>query len=90
MQSPKKPDYTNDVIDKLAESSPEFAEKIFSKLQRCDPHGRECGQRTKVELMGKSKYVCAGKAHYKMTPSDFEDAKKFIAAVSAFIKATKP
>ena len=50
VQSPKKPDLTNDILKALPGSSMELAEKIFATLQHCDPHTRECKQRTTVEL----------------------------------------
>jgi len=87
VQSPKKPDLTNEIIKKLAEESPEFAEKIYDKLQVCNPPTRECKQRTKVELKSKSANVCMSKTVFKMLPSEYDDVKKYITAVSEVVKA---
>ena len=86
VQSPKKPDLTNEIINKLAEASPDFAEEIFNKFQFCNPHTRECGQRTKIELKSKTADVCMSKIIFKMIPSEFENLKKYIAAVREVIK----
>jgi len=87
VQSEKKPDRTNDIINKLAESSPETAERIFGKLQICAPHSRECKQRTKVEYNSKSINVCMGKINYEMFPFVFEDIRKVVAATSEVVKS---
>jgi len=89
VQSPRKPDLTNEILKEIAVSSPELAKKIFAKVQHCDPHARECGRRTKVELMGDSKDVCASTIYYDMTVPDFEDVKKYIAVASEVVKSVK-
>ena len=82
VQSPKKPDLTDQVIQKLNETSPEFAQKMFTKLKVCNPtHKPACPQRTKVTLNGESKFVCMSKIRFKMVPEAFEDVKRYIEAV---------
>ena len=87
----KKTDLIESIFKKLAETSPEFAEKIFSYTQICDPQhadARGCGSRVTINFMGKSRRVCAGKIHYDMTQAGFEDVKKYIAAMGEVIKTT--
>jgi len=88
VQSAKKPDRTNEIFSKLAESSPEFAKEIFRKLAVCTPHSRECKQRTKVKLNTKSVDVCMGKVSYEMLPFEFEQVRKVAAAAGEVVKAT--
>jgi len=86
VQTSKKPDLTNQVIQLLNETSPEFAEKMFNKLQVCNPtHKLVCPRRTAVMLNGQSKNVCMSKMRFKMTPEDFDDVKKYITAVSEVV-----
>ena len=87
VQSAKKPDRTDEIFGKLAESSSEFAEKIFKKLEICNPHSRVCKQRTKVKLKSKLVNVCMGKTNYKMLPEEFENVRKVVAAASEVVKA---
>jgi hypothetical protein len=86
VQSPKKPDLTNEIMNELAKKSPEFAEKIFGQFQFCHPHTRECSQRTRVEFKSKTVDVCMSKITFQMTPSGFEDVKKYITAVGEAVK----
>ena len=86
IQSLNKPDYTNEIFKKLAETSPEFAEKMFSKLQVCNPHARECNRRTTVELNGKSIQVCSSTIRFELLSSEFEDLRKVVAAASEVMK----
>jgi len=82
VQSAKKPDLTNKVIERLNESSPEFAEKMFGKLQVCSPtHKPTCARRTEVLLNGESKNVCMSKIQHEMLPETFEDVKTYIAVI---------
>lgn len=86
VQSAKKPDLTNKVIQRLNKSSPEFAEKMFSKLQVCNPsHKPTCTRRTEVLLNGQSKNVCMSKIQHEMLPETFEDVKKYIAVISDIV-----
>jgi len=88
VQSPKKPDLTNQVIQLLNETSPEFAEKMFNKLQECNPaHKPVCSRRTAVMLNGQSKNVCMSKITHEMLPETVEDMKKYITAVSEVTKS---
>ena len=84
-----KADYTNKILNKLAGASPEFADKMFSQLQICNPHSKECGGRTIIEFNGKSSSTCRGKIFFKMIPSEFEDLRKVVAATGEVMKANK-
>jgi len=87
VQSAKKPDLTNRVIQKLNETSPELAEKMFNKLQVCNPtHKPVCPQRTDVALNNETRFVCMSKIRHEMFPEEFEDVKQYISALSDVIK----
>jgi len=84
-QSPNKPDYTNAVINKLAESSPVFAEKIFNRIHGCEVHSRGCKRTVTYEFMGKTKLSCCGRMPIKMDSCGFDDLRKFISAASEVV-----
>ena len=86
-KNPKKPDYTNAIILKIAESLPDFAEKIFTLISGCEVHDRGCNRTVIYEFMGKSKVSCSGRMNIKMDPTGFEDLKKFIIAAGEVLKA---
>ena len=85
--SPNRADYTNAIFNKLAEASPEFADKMFDRLQICNPHTRDCTSRIKIEFNGETRSTCRGKIFFKMFPSEFEDVRKVAAAASEIKKA---
>jgi len=87
VQSPKKPDLTNQVMQELKKTYPEFADKIFRKFQICNPHSRFCERRTTVELNDEFINVCMSKIHFQMHPQDFDDVKRYITAVNKVVIA---
>jgi len=89
VKTPKKPDYTNEIITKLAESSPELAEKIFAKIHGCEVHSRGCPRMVMYEFMGKAKQSCCGRMNIKMDSSGFDDLRRFIEAASEVVVAKK-
>jgi hypothetical protein len=76
------------VLNKLAETSPEFADKMFFRMTECTncrsgTGGRGCPHNGQVyEYNGKKKVSCGGSFQFKMIPSDFEDLRKMITAIS--------
>jgi hypothetical protein len=85
VQSPKKPDLTNEIIKKLSENSSELAQSVYEKTAPCDPHVRDCSQRTQVKYKNQSKFACMSKAYFKMLPSEFETVKSYITAASEVV-----
>jgi len=85
-KSPKKPDFTNEIIIELAKSSPDTAKKLFNKILGCELHSRECPRTVFYELMGETKSSCSGRMNIKMDASGFDDLKKFIITASTVIK----
>jgi len=94
MEIPKIDDKngTIEILQKLAETSPDFAAEMFEKLHReynlCPKctlknGGAGCRHATKYELNGKVKYHC-GSFNFQWTVEDFENTRKlmkFIAEV---------
>lgn len=81
----KKPDYTDAVLVKLAESSPEFADKMFSRLWDC---GSPTCKRVSInEYNGKTKITCRSTIVFKWLPAEFEDVRKVAAAANEVVKA---
>jgi hypothetical protein len=87
VKNDKKPDYTNDVIYKLAESSPDLAKKIFAKIHGCEAHSRGCARTVMYEFSGESKLSCCGRMNIKMDSTGFEELKSFITAASEVINS---
>jgi hypothetical protein len=83
-QKSDKPDYTSRLLNKIAESSPELADKMFSSFWICPtPTCKNCSIN---EYKGESKETCYSIIVFKWRPSDFEDVRKIIAAVSEIVK----
>lgn len=93
----KDEDYTIETLNKLAEDSPAYADKIFSKIA-ANTAKRVCGGCTVVsgestcrnvktyEYNGKVRKSCGGVMQFDWIPADFEDVRKVVEAVSAVIK----
>jgi len=87
VKTPKKPDYTNEIILKLAESSSAFAEKIFNQIVGCSAHSRGCARMVIYEFMGTAKQSCCGRMNIIMDSSGFDDLRRFITAASEVVNA---
>lgn len=85
--------YIIGTLNKLAEESPEFADKIFSNIRthivgRVCPECKfpNCRNAKTYEFNGKTKQSCGGALQFKWLPSEFEDVRKVVEAVSAVVK----
>ena len=92
----RKRELTGKTLEKLAETSPEFAEQMWNNLAECfgcgcagrakpckldgcvHCNGGRDGCTTLIVYNGKKKAVCHGRMWFKMTPSDYADARKVI------------
>lgn len=79
-------DYTSRVLAKLAESSPEFADKMYSQLQYCN--NVKCKRNSKVEYKGNAKQTCSSSIKFTWNTAEFDDIQKMVTAVGEFIKST--
>ena len=87
IQKQNRVDFTNDILSIMAESSPEFAEKLFSKAKICDPpNGEHCSRRTKIVYKDEVKSTCSSGMGIEFSVPGFEGAKKYIAAVNEAIQ----
>lgn len=77
----RKADRMEEALKKLAETSPEHAERMFNNLAECIGCCR-CAVKTPYEFNGKKKLTCHGAMEFKMCVSDFEDVRAFIGAVN--------
>jgi len=87
-----KPDYTVKALHKLAETSSEFANKLFDQMKECVGCRGKVGctaGNSKYEFNGKKKTLCCGFV-FKMIPSDFGDVKKMIKAISEVVETAVP
>jgi ferredoxin len=74
-----------DTLDKLAETSPDIAQRMFDNLEECIACG-QCAIKTRYTFQGKDKWTCHGRVGLKMSISDFEDARAFIRTVNELVR----
>jgi hypothetical protein len=83
---PRKADYTIETLNKLSETSPEFAQEMFFRIKECNgcggTAGGNCINRTVYEYNGERKVSCGGSVQFKMFPLDFEDLRKVMNAIN--------
>lgn len=80
----RKADLMEATLKKLAETSPEYAEKMFNNLAECIGCYNPCLAKTPYEFNGKNKLACHGMMEFKMCVSDFEDARTFINEIAEY------
>lgn len=78
----RKADMMEETLKKLAETSPEFAERMFVNLNECIACTSHCLVKTLYEFNCKKKLACHGLMEFKMCVSDFEDVRVFINAIN--------
>lgn len=76
----KEKDYMPEVLYRLKQISPEFAEKMFDQLRECASIG--CMDTKIYDFNGCIKKTCNGRIEFKMCLLDFEDARTFISVVN--------
>jgi len=85
----KKADYTNEILLKLSEHSPEFANEMFMRVNECKRCNlsENCNNIWTYEHNGKQKISCVwdGGMNFKMIPSDFADVKKVIEVINEIL-----
>ena len=79
----KKADYTIETLKKLAETSLEFSNEIFSRMKECVSCSADaaCIHTKSYKYDGKTKISCGGRIHFKMFPSDFSDLRKMVSVI---------
>lgn len=80
-------------LNKLAEESPEFADKMFLRVKECTRcgsgiGGTGCVHGCRLEYNSKKTFSCWGTFQFKMLPSDFEDFRKVMDTVNSVVKPT--
>ena len=81
----RKADMMEKTLNKLAETSPEFAERMFSNLTECINCRSGCAVKTLYEFNDNKKLACHGIMEFKMCVSDFEDVRTFINTVNQLL-----
>lgn len=81
----RKADMMEATLNKLAETSPEFAERMFINLTECIACSSRCAVKTLYEFNGKKKLTCHGGMEFKMCISDFEDVRTFIKTLNELL-----
>ena len=88
-------DKLGSVLYKLAETSPDFANNMFANINGhvSSRGGDKCNQCTaiscanmkSIEFDGKTRRACGGTMQFKWLPSEFENVRKVVAAVSVIV-----
>ena len=69
-------------LERIAETDPGLAGRIFFALNECIGCRLDCAVRTPYRFHGEKKLTCHGQAFFKMALSDFEDIRNFFIYVS--------
>jgi hypothetical protein len=86
----RKADNMENTLNYLSESDAAFASNIFNRLYRCcGGYGSYCGGKTVYAFDGKKVASCHGKLYFNMNLSEFNDVKRFIAAVKDISQTNK-
>ena len=80
-------DYTSQVLEKIAETSPDFADKMYNQLQYCS--NVKCKGNSKVEYKGGTTQTCSSSVIFTWNPADFADIRQMVMAVGEFMEDKK-
>jgi len=83
IQKPNRPDYTSEILHELAETSSEFADKLFDSLSNCG--NTPCGRNAIVVYKGQSKTTCASSIHFGWTQPEMDEAREYITMASRIV-----
>jgi hypothetical protein len=81
----RKADMMEETLKKLAETLPEFAERMFVNLTECISCSQHCAVKTLYEFNCKKKLACHGLMEFKMCVSDFQDVRVFINSINQLL-----
>lgn len=81
----RKADMMEETLNKLSESSPEFAERMFLNLTECIACREHCAVKTLYGFNDKKKLVCHGRMGFRMFSSDFEDVRIFVRTINELL-----
>lgn len=82
----RKADLMEETLNRLAKSTPDFAERMFCNLEDCVGCYPNCLARTKYRFQEKPKMVCHGKLKFKMSTLGFEDVRTFIEEINNLVQ----
>lgn len=77
----RKADMMVEVLDRLTDTTPDFAERMFYNLDDCVGCYKNCLARTQYRFHEKTKTACHGKLKFTMNTSGFEDVRAFVAGI---------
>ncbi len=79
----RKADNMENTLNHIAKNDSHFANKLFNSLYKCiGGYGPGCRGKTIYTFDGRKVVACHGKLHFNMNLSEFDDVKRFIAAVN--------
>jgi hypothetical protein len=78
----RKADNMENTLSYIAKSDSDFAHKLFNSFYKCvGGYGSGCRGKTIYTFDSRKVVACHGKLHFNMNLSEFDDVKRFIAAV---------
>lgn len=77
----RKDDKMEATLERLSQSAPETAERMFTNLNECIGCCK-CAVKTPYEFKNKKKVACHGIMMLKMSTTDFQDVRKFIEIIN--------
>lgn len=84
----RKDDMMEETLNRLSNTSSDFAESMFYSLQDCVGCYKSCLAKTKYHLDEKCKTVCHGKLKFRMSNSGFQDVHAFIEEINHLVQET--
>jgi hypothetical protein len=82
----RKADRMEETLNWLADTSPDFAERMFYSFEDCVGCYTNCLAKTQYRFREKLKTVCHGKLKFRMSISGFEDVRTFIEAINNLVQ----
>jgi hypothetical protein len=90
----KKADYMVQTLEKLAQTSPDFADEIYYRIKECVycAGAGGCPNKSVYEFNGKIKRACGWSdgIQFRMLVSDFEKARIVVGAIEKVLKELNP
>jgi hypothetical protein len=88
----RKADMMEETLERLLNTSQDFAERMFFSLDDCVGCYKNCFGRTRYRLRNKLRNACHGKLKFRMNVAGFEDVRIFAEEINRIIRgdASKP
>lgn len=82
----RKANRMEETLNRLAHTSPDFAERMFSNLDDCVGCYRNCLAKTPYQFHDRRRTACHGKLKFKMGASGFADVRAFVEEINRLVR----